>query len=571
MSGFQPFWRRAGTESSRADAGLLRVPHGVMAALALIAFLLLLAFVRHAADTLSPAEDEIAHVGAAAWLDATGSNVLNLEHPPLTKRLAGAAMRYHGVAPSIEVGGARPDQWDFGRATLIQGGTLDRSRLDAARMPFALFAIVGAITVFGWAAAMFGRRAALLALFLYALSPTIHAHGALVLTDLALGTFAIATMALVWGARAHGSIALACAGGAALAAAVMSKFTGLMLVPIVLLLLLFEPLTFPSGRRAQSLWLNLRIGTGVVTSFLLVLAAIASASGGLGEYVQGISMLGHNHRADYQYFAMREFSRTGFGIYFPLTLGLKSTPVELCTWVLALIAFVTAWPRLRASGAARSTIASAAWLFAFPVAYLLALALQAPNIGHRYTVPLYPFLFVAAAAAMHLRVAPAMRVAMGALLVLAQGIVAWQSLPDPLAYFNGFGGCRGAVAAFCLDDSNIDAGHNLHRIWPSIESRLGPDERPVVLLLGALPHEAFMPRMEPLLAGDWEGPRPALYVISGHMVIRWWAAAPRLSETVLFRALDQAESIGNSYFLLDLRAPSARPIRQLEVAAPDPT
>lgn len=562
MIGFKPFVRRAGSNGSLGDVGRSLVSRGVAAVLALIALLLLLAFVRHAAENLSPAEDEIAHVGAAAWLDATGSNALNLEHPPLTKRLAGAAMRFRGVAPAIDVGRVPPEQWDFGRETLVQDGSLDRDRLEAARMPFALLAIVGAFAVFGWAAAMFGWRAALFALFLYALSPTIHAHGALVLTDLALGTFAIATMALVWGARERGSLALAIAGGAALAAAVTSKFTGLMLVPIVILLLLFEPLTFPSGRRMQALRANLGLGMGVVVCFLFVLLAIASTNGGLGEYVKGISMLGHNHRAEYQYFAMGEFSKTGFGMYFPLTLALKSTPVELGAWALALIACVTAWPLRRASGAVRGAIANAAWLFAFPVAYLLALVLQAPNIGHRYTVPLYPFLFVAAAAVMYLRVAPALRVAMGVLLVLAQGIVAWRSLPDPLAYFNGFAGCRGARAAFCLDDSNIDAGHNLHRIWPSIESRLGPDERPVVLLLGALPHAAFMPRMEPLLASDWEVPRPALYVISGHMVIRWWAAAPRLSETVLFRALGQAESIGNSYFVLDLRGVAAGPAGQ---------
>jgi hypothetical protein len=321
----------------------------------------------------------------------------------------------------------------------------------------------------------------------------------------------------------------------------------------------------------ESLFANLRITAAAALGFVLAFAAIAAVNGGLGEYLQGVSMLGHNHRAVWQYFAMGEFSQSGFLGYFPLAIGLKSTPVELGAWALALVAVASAWRGLRARAASPVALVNMAWVLAFPLAYMAALMLQAPNIGHRYTVPVYPFLFVGAAAAMHLKLAPSWRAATGVLLVLAQGMVAWRSLPDPLAYFNGFAGCRGARAALCLDDSNVDWGQSMHRVWPAIEARLGPGERPVVLLFSALPNEAFLPRFEPLLASDWEAPRPALYVLSGHNVIRWWAAVPRLAETALFRALDGAESIGNNYFLLDLRAAPDSSGPRLEATAPDPT
>ncbi|HQW64040.1 MAG: phospholipid carrier-dependent glycosyltransferase [Delftia acidovorans] len=571
MSDLEQRLRLDDTDGRRAISSGFQLSRGAVLALALLAGFLLLASVRLVAHNLSAGIDEVAHIGAAAWLDATGSNELNLEHPPLTKRMAGAAMHYGGVAPELDVNGEPPDQWDLGRALLVQDGVVHRGRLDAARLPFSFLALLGAAAVFGWALSLFGRNAALFALFLYALSPTIHAHGALVLTDLALGSFAVTAMALIWVARGRRSMPLAIAGGMAMAAAVFSKYTGLMLVPLVLLLLLLEPVTIPSQRRVESLLANLRIAAAAALGFVLAFAAIAAVNGGLGEYLQGVTMLGHNHRAVWQYFAMGEFSQTGFLSYFPLTIGLKSTPVELGAWALALVAVASAGRGLRASAASPVALVNMAWVLAFPLAYLAALMLQAPNIGHRYTVPVYPFLFVGAAAAMHLKLAPSWRAATGVLLVLAQGMVAWRSLPDPLAYFNGFAGCNGARAALCLDDSNVDWGQNMHRVWPAIEARLGSEERPVVLLFSALPIDAYLPRFEPLLASDWETPRAVLYVLSGHNVIRWWAAAPRLAETALFRALDGAESIGNNYFLLDLRAAPDGPGQRLEPTAPDPT
>ena len=524
-----------------------------IAALALLAAILLLACVRQVAHGLSAGIDEVAHVGAAAWLDATGSNALNLEHPPLTKRLAGLSMRVGGVAPALAAEGPAPDQWDLGRQLLVPDGAIDHARLEAARAPFALLALVGAAGVFGWALALYGRGAAVFALFLYALSPTIHAHGALVLTDLALGAFAVVAMALLWGARRARSLALALAGGVALAAAAMSKFTGLMLVPLALGLLALDPLLAAPGQRGLLAQAHLRLALGLAGGFALGMAAIAYACGGPAEYFTGLGMLGHNHRADWRYFALGQFSTDGFVGYFPLTRALKSTPVERGAWALALVAGAMAWPGLRARGAARAALLDLAWLLAFPLAYLLALVLQAPDIGHRYTVPLYPFLFVGAAAVLRLRLAPPLRALAAVLLVAAQGAVALRALPDPLAYFNGLAGCRGARAAFCLDDSNVDWGQSMHRVWPAIAARLGPEEKPVAVLFSALPHDAFLPRFEALRASDWETPRPALYVLSGHHVVRWWAAVPRLPETTLFRALDGAESIGNSYFVLDLR------------------
>ena len=69
------------------------------------------------------------------------------------------------------------------------------------------------------------------------------------------------------------------------------------------------------------------------------------------------------------------------------------------------------------------------------------------------------------------------RIALLATLLALQAGSAALAMPDPLSFFNGIAGCRGVAAIRCLDDSNIDAGQNVTRIWPAVKDRLGPYER----------------------------------------------------------------------------------------------
>jgi hypothetical protein len=526
----------------RARAHRVAFVAGVMAAAALFA-----GFAGHAARSFDPGVDEVPHLGAAVHLEITGSNQLNAEHPPLTKKLAGLGLWLAGYVAAAEPIAIDEDQWHYGRRLLFRNDAIDRSLLLAARVPFVLLGVFGVLAVAACAASVHGRAAACFAALICAFSPTMHAHSAMVETDLGLGVFALGAMGLGRSAWNRGSMARAAAAGACAAAAAMTKFTGLLVMPLLLALLAIEALRRRRLVPGTSTSGALQLGTAAALGSAAGVLAIEALCGWPGGYLDGLARVGHNHPEEWQYYAMGRFSATGFWYFFPLTMALKSTPVEIGALLLA--GLLTLRPILRGEARAHPMTLDGAWLLAFPLAYLLALGLFAPNLSHRYTVPLYPFLFVVMAGALvHAR-----RALIGVLLVAGQALLAIGARADPLGYFNGLAGCSRAGAAFCLDDASLDWGQSRHRIWPAIAGRLAPTEKPIVMLWGEGPIAAFVPRHELFRYEDWLRPRPALYVLSGHVVVRWWAAMPDLPATPLFRALPYAESIGTTYFLLDLR------------------
>jgi dolichyl-phosphate-mannose-protein mannosyltransferase len=93
------------------------------------------------------------------------------------------------------------------------------------------------LVVYRWTAELFGAHASLLALALYVFNPSFLAHGKQVTSDVAVSLFVTATLYFFWrltrrfGWLDYGLLA------AALAAALLSKYTALLLLPVLGLLL----------------------------------------------------------------------------------------------------------------------------------------------------------------------------------------------------------------------------------------------------------------------------------------------------------------------------------------------
>jgi hypothetical protein len=155
-------------------------------------------------------------------------------------------------------------------------------------------------------------------------------------------------------------------------------------------------------------------------------------------------------------------SDEGFWGFFPVSF-LAKTPVAL----LVLVA-LAAW--LAASRRMRSRSDAFLWI---PVALYAAASLsRGINIGHRHLLPLYPFLFVAAAraaawaAASWPRRAPAAVV--GLLAAWHLGAALWIH-PHYLAYFNELAG--GPARGYrILVDSSLDWGQDLRGLKPYMEA-----------------------------------------------------------------------------------------------------
>ncbi|MCU1350438.1 MAG: hypothetical protein JWO56_3468 [Acidobacteria bacterium] len=142
-----------------------------------------------------------------------------------------AALTRLGAGDPREVRGTAP----VGRADFLNDA---ESLFRRARVAAALFGLLLGTIVFAWAYELFGWRGGVFALVVFAFEPNFIAHAGLVTTDVAVSAFFLATSYFLW--RACRELTIANAAGFALsfALALTSKFSAMLLLPIVAVLLL---------------------------------------------------------------------------------------------------------------------------------------------------------------------------------------------------------------------------------------------------------------------------------------------------------------------------------------------
>ncbi|HEX5042716.1 MAG TPA: glycosyltransferase family 39 protein [Candidatus Polarisedimenticolaceae bacterium] len=440
-------------------------------------------FVSLAGDAAT--SDETAHIPAGySYLDR-GDFRMNPEHPPLAKMFAALPLWLRG-AGRPDYGSrawAEGQEWAFGFA-FLNGPPEDPVRRDPDRLLHpARGMILGlgvllCLAVHRWAAALWGREGALLALALCALSPVVLAHARLVTTDLpaALG-FLLTLWTFARWLRLPSWPRLALAG-LALGGALLVKFTALLLVPLLVLAAAVWAVRSRSVRPLLAL-----AGVGILAYAVLWAGygfRFAPAPHGAyalpwerlaqleGPHPKPLLLARDLHLAPEAYlygltYALHEQTRlaylngvesvVGWRSYFPIAFLLK-TPLAflaLAAWGLALV-----WkgPRRR----------EVAVFLLLPLAvYALVSVRSRLNIGHRHLLPMYPLLcIVAGAIAAHAKRRWMERSVFYALLggiALSFGL----ATPGYLAYFNVLaGGARGGWRY--LLDSNLDWGQDLKRL-----------------------------------------------------------------------------------------------------------
>ena len=346
--------------------------------------------------TTSAVYDETAHLPAGYSYLTLRDFRMNAEHPPLVKELAALPLLFMDVrmrtaTPAWTLG----QEWEFGHRFLYQWNDGDRL-LFWGRLPVVALGCALGLAVFLWTRRHFGLRAGTIAFVLCLLSPDVLAHGQIVTTDLAVALFlflsVIAFHAVTQRVTATGVLLAGLASGAALA----SKFSALVLVPIlgalaVVVAVSSRPLTLAHFRAAP----RPAVGTGprlaVLALVLFAIGAIAltfvwatyafhprlandpeaaanvswsrlerpgaasavlrgvRAAGLLPDaYVYGLATVLHDTEGR-PAFLFGRISEKGFWYYFPATFLLK-TPVAL----LALLAFPFLRPRDEDEGRRRA-------------------------------------------------------------------------------------------------------------------------------------------------------------------------------------------------------------------------
>ena len=188
----------------------------------------------------SPIVDEIPHIGAGYSYVVKKDFRLNPEHPPLAKDLAGLALLTLNLKQSSfqtrfwteDING----QWNFGRDLIFNSGNDAILLTRSAKLPMLLFFILSGLLIFHWAKKQAGRRAGLLALFLFAFSPTVIAHSRFVTTDMpALFGVLVGTYFFLQFLKHKSNKGLWLAG-LAFGIAQLTKFSAFLLIPYFIIL-----------------------------------------------------------------------------------------------------------------------------------------------------------------------------------------------------------------------------------------------------------------------------------------------------------------------------------------------
>jgi hypothetical protein len=427
--------------------------------------------------------DEGVHLSAGYRYWRTGKFNLNVEHPPLLKLLSAAPLLLLGPPlPADEK--LLNDQTEFGRAFLY-GGPIDADRLLLlGRVPVVLLTMLLAAAV-AWAGRRYGGAAAgLIGVWLCALDPNLLAHGRYVTTDLISALFYFLTV-IGWVEYLRApSRGAAMRAAVALGLALSSKFSMVVLLPLLPVLTITDWLIvrrpWRGAVRALGVLLLVGAGAGVV-----VMASYGPESWrvlrgrpiGVGpETVAGVELPAHTYltgfrtvwehnQSGHSSYLLGKTSDTGWWYYFPVVFAVKS-PLAALLLVIVWAILALRWQGDRTGSALAAALALA------PAVYFGVALTSHINVGVRHLLPVYPFLYLGAGWAMA-RLFPARPAVLAALFaVLLQAGETLAVYPEFLGFFNVAAGGPKAGSRYLLD-SNLDWGQDLKKLKQYMDGHPG--------------------------------------------------------------------------------------------------
>jgi len=474
--------------------------------------------------------DEIVHLTAGHVYWTERDYRLNPENGNLPQRFAAAGLagmdlqRPATDSPEWKAS----DQWRLGHRFFYDLGNDPAAMLLRARTMIAVLGVLLGLVIWRVSTSCFGRAGGLLSLALFALDPTMLAHGRLVTSDLAAALFFLVFVTTFWRVLHRVDVPSLAASSLAAGGLLVAKMSGVLGLPIAVILVVIrfvrgEPWLVGSrsvaGRVSHVAPLALVVGSHAIGALLVVWASFGfrfsmlAPDAGLDErppfawelvLAQGDTvdravaavrdarllpeawLYGFAHVRAFSKmrnsFLDGEYALSGRPDFFPRAFLMK-TPLAILG-VLALALFVAVGRRFRPAGggdAGPSPLADlgGALYRTAPLGVLLVVygvfSLGARiNIGHRHLLPLLPPLYVLAGAAVP-RDRP--RLAAG-IVVVAGAVLAVESFavrPHYLAFFNAaYGGPSRGYRH--LVDSSLDWGQDLPGLRRWLERNRGDDE-----------------------------------------------------------------------------------------------
>jgi len=430
--------------------------------------------------------DEIVLIPAAYYYYVDADVNLIGQHPPVCKLLAGFPLLFlqpnEWKPEKIDPNGW-PDQneWKY----VLHFWQDNRAQFEAisfwSRIPMIALTLALGALLFFFSRDLLGPRAGLLAVALFALEPTILAHGRVVQTDIPAAFGLLLTVYAILKYVRKPGWKNACFLGSAAAVALLAKYSMLVVVPAIFITIAVVFVVVETNRRK-------RAGDAVIAAVALLAVINAayffhnrslapgdlkwindvfpSTSGLMTTTVQtlrwvlptdlimGIYWQLHHTRVGHPAGLLGMHSNRGWWYYFPVAFFFKTTIPFLALSIASMV-----WAARRVGREREGK-----WLVLLvPLILYTGLMLVSPiNIGVRYYLPGYIFFVILSAAFLDFllqsRAMPGRFVARAA-AIAALGWMAWEALrtyPHYIPYMNQLAFSR--PQWWYLSDSNLEWG-----------------------------------------------------------------------------------------------------------------
>ena len=411
----------------------------------------------------SATTDEIAHLPAGYSYLKTLDYRMNPEHPPLLKMISAVPLLFLNLSFSTDkLYWKQAKEWDFGKDFIYFNRIKWDKILFMGRLPMVILSMLLGLCVFLWAKRLYGVQAGLFALFLCAFSPNILAHSRLVTTDFGVTLFMFMTLYFYWEFLNKPTKKYLILTGMALGLSLASKFTAVLLFPVLFILWVLKG---PKTKGFISLLIIYLLG-GLVLCLSYGFIHIRNYHYGFVNVQKVVSA------GSWSGYLLGKYSDKGWRHYFIIAFLIK-TPIPMILFLIfTLIRRGTDYYRGIIKKERGGRYINEAFLLIPGIMVFIPASLSHKQIGLRYILPLYPFLFVWVSQLLktpesqgrkksqHIR-KPAVYLN-PAILILALWylIGSIRIFPHYLAYFNELvGGPKNGYKY--LADSNLDWGQDV--------------------------------------------------------------------------------------------------------------
>lgn len=442
----------------------------------------------YSAQKLTVTHDEYWHlpVGLLGW--ETGRFDYDRLNPPLIRTWAAVPLLFTSAKTGAPA--PSPDPADYGDAFLRANPENYHQYYSLGRIPILLLSVASGLLLAVWARELFGTPSACLAVLLWTMSPNILANAALGTQDLAIAGFFLATVYCGWKFARTPSWKWAWITGLVLGLAQITKYTAILLVPILITQWFLLRVKNTDVKRDIPRKTNLaRWGVLLLVSCFVLnagylfqgsfqpISAYQFQSSELKalnqlppllqslplplprDYLMGFDLQRFIMQQSHPTFLDSEWTLTGFRSYYLYTLIYKLP--HGVQFLLLLAAFQWFKQRNQPGYMSLRTLG----MLLTPVVLLVCIASLSNNqLGLRYILPVFPFLFLLIAPLAEQLDLEKKKLYSYAIIVAALTLpFSLRFAPDHLAYFNELSGGP-ENGDLHLIDSNLDWGQDLYRL-----------------------------------------------------------------------------------------------------------